>query len=266
MKKLHALFERSVAPGAAGWIVDVASARAAHPALQIRLWKRLCAMAIGAPVRLEQTHLEALLQLTARRAGAGKLSLPGLLAWRSYGQILLCPDAALVRAAGETTLAVPGEAEIPSGSPGSLPRLRAERVECTGPAYNENEEVDRGRVGGNGFAAPPGAGSGSACGDGRGVGPMDALVLRGWCSGDWIRPLGRTAACKLHELFEEQRVPAWERLAWPVVLWRGRIVWTRRFGFDGDADCCAGGGALHFTEVTTGAKMSCLAHPGRLIK
>jgi len=92
---------------------------------------------------------------------------------------------------------------------------------------------------------------------------MAELVLRGWRTGDRIRPQGRTAACKLHELFEEQRVPAWERLAWPVVLVRGRIVWTRRFGFDAEL---VGGGALRFTEVTTGTGMNSSTHPKRLIE
>jgi hypothetical protein len=32
------------------------------------------------------------------------------------------------------------------------------------------------------------------------------------------------------DLFQEARIPEWERGAWPVITRGGAIVWTRRFG------------------------------------
>jgi tRNA(Ile)-lysidine synthase len=61
------------------------------------------------------------------------------------------------------------------------------------------------------------------------------LRLRNWRPGDQYQPLGRSAAEKIKTLFQEFRVPLWERRAWPVVVQvnakqADSIIWSRRFG------------------------------------
>jgi tRNA(Ile)-lysidine synthase len=58
----------------------------------------------------------------------------------------------------------------------------------------------------------------------------DRLELRPWQPGDRYHPFGSGGEKKLKTLFQLARIPAWERRDWPVLLDRGSIVWTRRFG------------------------------------
>jgi tRNA(Ile)-lysidine synthase len=56
------------------------------------------------------------------------------------------------------------------------------------------------------------------------------LELRSWRPGDQYQPMGFSAAKKIKALFQQARIPAWERAQWPVLTDAESIVWTRRFG------------------------------------
>lgn len=58
----------------------------------------------------------------------------------------------------------------------------------------------------------------------------DRLILRSWRPGDSYEPAGMNGQRKLKQLFQDFRVPLWERRAWPVLEADGRIAWTRQFG------------------------------------
>jgi tRNA(Ile)-lysidine synthetase-like protein len=58
------------------------------------------------------------------------------------------------------------------------------------------------------------------------VGP---LQLRNWHPGDEFVAPGRSRQ-KIKTLFQEARVPIWDRHGWPVLTCGGEIVWTRQFG------------------------------------
>jgi tRNA(Ile)-lysidine synthase len=64
------------------------------------------------------------------------------------------------------------------------------------------------------------------------------LLLRNWRPGDVFCPRGRHQGRKLKELLREARVPAGERVLWPVVECCGKVVWVR--GLPADAACAAG--------------------------
>jgi tRNA(Ile)-lysidine synthase len=55
-------------------------------------------------------------------------------------------------------------------------------------------------------------------------------VLRNWQPGDRYQPMGSSVETKLKNLFQEARVPVWQRVGWPVLEVGGRIAWARRFG------------------------------------
>ena len=57
-----------------------------------------------------------------------------------------------------------------------------------------------------------------------------SLELRNWRPGDRYQPSGRTGSEKIKTLFQEFRVPLWERRSWPVIARGDSILWTRRFG------------------------------------
>jgi tRNA(Ile)-lysidine synthase len=58
----------------------------------------------------------------------------------------------------------------------------------------------------------------------------EPLSLRNWRPGDNYMPSGYTASRKLKDLFQEARVPLWDRRSWPVLEMGETIVWSRRFG------------------------------------
>lgn len=57
----------------------------------------------------------------------------------------------------------------------------------------------------------------------------EPLVLRNWCFGDRLQPIGHQKAHKLKRLLNENRVSRWERDGWPVLTSGGVLVWARGF-------------------------------------
>ena len=56
------------------------------------------------------------------------------------------------------------------------------------------------------------------------------LEVRNWRPGDQYRPVGIMRREKDQDLFQQARIPLWERRSWPVVASGDEIVWARRFG------------------------------------
>jgi tRNA(Ile)-lysidine synthetase-like protein len=63
-----------------------------------------------------------------------------------------------------------------------------------------------------------------------GIAEPGLLEVRNWRPGDRYRRLGKIHDEKIKLFFQENRIPLWERRNWPVLICRGTIVWTRRFG------------------------------------
>ena len=56
------------------------------------------------------------------------------------------------------------------------------------------------------------------------------LVLRNWRAGDEYRRRGHAGVEKVKNLFQEYRIPLWERQNWPIITIGSRIAWASRFG------------------------------------
>jgi tRNA(Ile)-lysidine synthase len=56
------------------------------------------------------------------------------------------------------------------------------------------------------------------------------LLLRGWKPGDHYLRSGKSRDQKLKKMFQDARVPSWQRRFWPILEYGGRIVWARAFG------------------------------------
>jgi tRNA(Ile)-lysidine synthase len=200
--QVEAVWAAAAARSRFGVVVDLQALGEAHAALQVRVWKRACAEAAGAAPRIEGEHLEALLKLARQRAGAGKLSLPGVRVWRSFHQVLIHPADRTFEQRPGVELGVPGEAVLEEAGA----RIRLRRAEPGAEAYNGISE----RLGGAVAEGP--------------------FMLRTWQDGDAYRPRGSRERRTIQALLQNCRVPAWERCRWPVLEWRGRVVWTRQFG------------------------------------
>jgi tRNA(Ile)-lysidine synthase len=64
------------------------------------------------------------------------------------------------------------------------------------------------------------------------------LVLRGWKPGDHYVRSGKSRDQKLKKMFEDARVPSWQRRFWPILEYGGSIVWAREFGPARDSPIC----------------------------
>ena len=66
------------------------------------------------------------------------------------------------------------------------------------------------------------------------IGALPSLELRNWRPGDQYRRVGQSKEQKIKLLFQEARVPLWERRNWPIITYNGTIVWARHFGAAAD--------------------------------
>jgi tRNA(Ile)-lysidine synthase len=181
-----------------------------HPALARRLLRRVCLHVRGDLRGLTSEHVEAALRLAGQADGWGGVDMPGVRVERSFGLLRFsAPD-------GERA----GDWSVSIGGPGVY-RGAAVCVEVT-----EHQPFSE--------SAPPPRGAdclyngASACLDGERV-PFP-LLLRNWRAGDayQVEKAGRPR--RLKEMFQESRIPSWDRLHWPILVAGDQIVWSRRFG------------------------------------
>jgi tRNA(Ile)-lysidine synthase len=190
-----------------GAVLMSAAALAALPlAAGRRLVRRAIQLAGGGHKSSGFSHIGAVLGLAARLQGNGRTQLPGIAVQRSFDWLRLAPDAP----DGAYTLrpAVPGITRIPGTDLAiSLELLEnSETTRLPNTVYNSQMGcLDWNRLSGT-------------------------LELRSWRPGDQYQPMGFSAAKKIKALFQQARIPAWERAQWPVLTDAESIVWTRRFG------------------------------------
>jgi tRNA(Ile)-lysidine synthase len=156
-------------------------------------------------------HIEAVEAMAAAPGGHGRVMAPGIeivrsLEWLRFAKVRR-EDAPVPRRYN-LQARVPSLVEIPdTGLAVSLELLeRPETTDSPEDVYN----------------------MGVGCIDWPSVsGPLE---LRNWRPGDRYQPIGYTGAEKIKDLFQEARIPLWERSGWPVLTDRCGIVWVRRFG------------------------------------
>jgi tRNA(Ile)-lysidine synthase len=179
-------------------------------AIQRRLLRRAIERVRGDLRAIGFHHVEAIRALMATREGSGRIQLPELDVFRSFDQLRLAPqhfDARLERNFC-VPLATPGETRVPE-------RLLTIGLELVAPSGVYNSDVNA-----LDWAAL------------QRVEPGGSLHLRNWRPGDQMERTGHSgaAAVKIKTLFQEYRIPLWERRRWPVIVSGDLIVWTRRFG------------------------------------
>jgi tRNA(Ile)-lysidine synthase len=184
-------------------------------AIQRRLLRRGILRVRGSLRAIDFRHIEAIRALMATREGSGRMQLPDLDIYRSFDWLRMAPvgfDSRLERDF-EAALLVPGRTALPE----RRIVIEMELVSAAG-VYNDSVQgLDWDRC------------TGSLLSEG--------LRLRNWRPGDQYQSRGRSAADKIKTLFQEFRVPLWDRRTWPVIT-RGAaglnqpdtILWTRKFG------------------------------------
>ena len=175
-------------------------------AVQRRLLRLAAAEVKGNLRGLDFSHIEALRALFTPGDGSARTQVPGLDAIRSFEWVRLTrlserPEPRNV----QVQMSVPGRT--------LLPELDIViHLELLSPQAVYNKRV-------------------SALDLDRCNGP---LILRNWRPGDQLRTAGKSSFDKVKTLFQEQRVPIWERRGWPVVACGDDVVWARQFGVSAD--------------------------------
>jgi len=155
-------------------------------------------------------HIEAVLALASRQEGSGRCQAPGVEIRRSFDWLRVGRPGA---GCGESRncrvpVAVPGTTRLPGADLAISTELieKSESSEVSDSVYNE----------------------GMACLDWHKVsGPLE---VRNWLPGDQYRPAGSAGEEKIKTLFQQARIPSWERRLWPILTDGCSIAWARQFG------------------------------------
>lgn len=184
---------------------------AAPRALSRRLIRRAIEQAKGDLRQIEFAHVERVLEMALSTDGHDRMQLPGVDVFRSFEWIRMAP---LSRNPPERdfsfSLDVPGSMELP-GSATRITLQVLEKANRAEPYATVVDELDWQRV--------------HALGGG-----LAGLELRNWRPGDQYRRVGQSKREKIKFLFQEARVPLWERRNWPIITYNGVVLWVRRFG------------------------------------
>lgn len=194
---------------------------AVHPALARRIVRRVLERVKGDLRQIDFTHIETILELARSSVGSGRVQLHGVDIFRSFDWMRIAPvgfDQAVER-----------DFEMPVTVPISITLPRNQRTltftlnpcEENRASYDKlDNELDWQRL--TLFSEPDAAGEGGAS--------SGLLELRNWRPGDHYQRVGQSQPQKIKLLFQEARIPLWDRRHWPVLTCRGRIAWTRQFG------------------------------------
>lgn len=147
--------------------------------------------------RIEFEHVEQILRLAAEKSGHGRLQVPDVEVIRSFNWLRIVRlDQVRPPQPYSLNLDVPAELVLEGGL-----RLVVSVAEWNGePGGLDLDRVPR------------------------------PLVVRNWRPGDRYRPAGRDRAVLIKKMFQEQKIPLWERSGWPVLTGGDLIVWSRQFG------------------------------------
>ncbi len=200
------------APGPSPQTLEVSQLTATPPAVARRLMRQAIEAAKGDLRQIDFAHVERILEMARSKDGHGRVQVPGLDVLRSFEWMRLATACANPGTASDYSLPIsaPGSVELP-GSQARITLQVLEKTEIGQPCVTVVNELDWQR-----FT--------------RTDGVLPSLELRNWRPGDQYRPRGQSKHQKLKFLFQEARIPLWERGDWPIITYNGTIVWTRRFG------------------------------------
>jgi tRNA(Ile)-lysidine synthase len=155
-------------------------------------------------------HIAGVLALASQQEGDGRLQVAGVDVHRSFEWMRLTPPGIDRLENRNFRFPAPVPGAIPLPGSGSVLRLQLienkDSTENQESRYNElMDGLDWDRISG-------------------------ALELRNWHPGDQYRPVGHSGDEKIKHLFQQARIPLWERRSWPVITSGDEIVWARRFG------------------------------------
>ncbi len=169
---------------------------------------------------IDFAHVEQILALVSQLEGSGRLQIPGVDIMRSFGWIRFAkPNSYGGDRRFSVQAPIPGEIALPESH--SVLILEEVPLNCRYTKFLTYIDSDR---------------------------LLGSLELRTWQPGDQFRPAGQSSEVKLKTLFQDAKIPLWERRTWPVLAIGNLIVWTR--GFGPAAEFAAGPDTLRLVSIT----------------
>ena len=179
---------------------------------------RRCLQDVRGDLRaIDLAHVAAVLTICRSRHGHDRVIIPGVDAIRSFAQLRLAtPDAAKQPRDFDLELRLGREVCLPF----RVGRLRITEVSTEAPdcvtVKDENLVSAQEEHAITDVCVPP---------------PMvERLRVRNWQPGDRYQRVGSVSQEKIKTMFQEGRVPLWERRHWPVIVAGTEIIWARQFG------------------------------------
>ena len=175
-----------------------------------RLVRYAIQTARGSLRKVDFGHIAAILKLATSRLGHGRVQAPGVEVERSLDwlRFVNSREARKPFEGYRLPVPVPGVVRVP-GSDHAIALELMEKPETIAP-HDSVYNSDTGWV------------------DWRVV--SGSLEIRNWRPGDQYQPAGSAGEEKIKTLFQEARIPRWERRHWPVLTDGPAIVWAARFG------------------------------------
>ena len=197
-----------------------------HTAVVRRLLRRAIMLVRGDLRQIDFQHIEGVLALLRETEGHGRLQIPGVDVFRSMDWLRIAPQGYDNQI--ERNFRIPMEVPGTFTTPGLNFSIKAELVAPDSRYTEREDDLDWDRL----------------------QGRMD---VRNWRPGDQIRKVQGKSVEKLKLLFQEARIPLWERRHWPIITVNDEIVWACQFG--SDAEFRAGPSAVRVLRITA-AKLS----------
>ena len=193
------------------YLLNASELSQAPPAIARRIVRRAVEAVKGDLRQIEFTHVERILEMARSSDGHDRVQIPALDVFRSFDWIRIAPAGLDNGRARDFSIAlnIPGTVELP----GSLARITLQIQEKMKDMQSDVTMVNE---------------LDWQCLSRGGV--LPSLELRNWRPGDQYRPVGQPKPQKVKFLFQEARVPLWERGKWPIITYNGNIIWSRKFG------------------------------------
>ncbi len=178
--------------------LDISRFAGFHPALQAEVIRQFIKAATGSLRRIERVHIEAVRRLCLEGPPNGSLDVPGLRLARQYG-----------------VLRVAASDRRPLAS--FMVKLRPDRTEIPEAGFV--------------FDTTPISRHAAYSPDNKFEALFDAaeangeLVVRSFCPGDRIAPIGMTGHRKVEDIFVDNKLPTGRRATFPIVELKGAIAW-----------------------------------------
>ena len=162
-------------------------------------------------------HVEAILALARRKQGDGRVQPPQIDVYRSFDWVRFGmqsgDDQSEVRAQS-ATCTIPGETVLSLADVAvTLEVIDYKELDSPAEASGESARVKEYQL------------------DWERVEELGGqLLLRTWKPGDQYVRAGAESPCKVKIMFQDGRIPLWERGTWPMITVASRIIWSRDFG------------------------------------